>query len=119
MRKLILPGILAGIMISAVAMLLSLGRECRALKSENAVLTARLARAEAVSEAVVKIDGLYSAARTENADLASRLSIAEAAPANCASDLKDAVADRPRRKKKPAGVLPLPGYSGEPAVTDK
>jgi len=111
MKKLAFPIIVLTVLISAFAALTKMNRDRREAIAQNAVLTERLARAEAVSAAVMKIDELYRQEKADNAALSARLAIVEAASKN-RTDLKDAVADRPKTKKRKRAVPPsLPGYN--------
>ncbi|MFI5348437.1 MAG: hypothetical protein ACHQ2Z_02745 [Elusimicrobiota bacterium] len=113
MRKLTVPLIALVLVASAFAAVAKLTRDRRAARAENAVLAERLARAEAVSAAVVKIDKLYRESQDANAALTGRLAIAEAASQSCRTEFKDAVADRPKSKKRrPARrEIKLPGFN--------
>jgi hypothetical protein len=113
LKKIGLPVIVLAIIVSAFAAVTKMSRERSAARAETAVLAERLARAEAVSAAVLKIDELYHQEKAENAALAARLAIAESAALDRA-ELKDAVADRPKpkkKKKKPVRPTQLPGYN--------
>lgn len=111
MKKIAFPVVVFAIVASAFAAATKMGRDRDAARAQNAVLAERLARAEAVSSAVLKIDELYRQEKAENAALAARLAIAESA-ASSRAEMKDAVADRPKTKKRKAAVTtPLPGYA--------
>ena len=111
MKKIAFPVVVFAIIVSAFAAVTKMSRDRDAARAQNAVLAERLARAEAVSSAVLKIDELYRQEKTENAALEARLAVAESAALR-RDEMKDAVADRPRAKKrKPAVATPLPGYA--------
>ena len=112
MRKLAVPIIALALVASAFAAVVKLNRDRVSARAENAVLAERLARAEAVSAAVVKIDQLYHESQDANAALTGRLAIAEAASQSCRTEFKDAVAERPKSKKRPARrKMNLPGFN--------
>ena len=106
MKKSIIPVVLASVLTVAGASALKTARDRREDRSQSAVLQGRLARAEAVSAAVTKIDALYLEVKDENAVLRRRLASAEAASRRCPAEWKDAVA-QPAPDRSP---LPLPGY---------
>ena len=111
MKRIAVPTIVFAILVSAFAALTKMDRNRREAIAENAVLTERLARAEAVSAAVLKIDELYRQEKADNAALSARLAVVESASLN-RNDLKDAVADRPKpKKKKRVRRKALPGYN--------
>ena len=82
-----------------------MSRDRRAARDESARLAERLARAEAAAAAAMKVDDLYWEANVENAALRERLAMAEASSPD-RTELKDAVAERPKPK-----AIPLPGYA--------
>ena len=94
---------------SAFAAVVKLNRDRRASRAENEVLAERLARAEAVSSAVLKIDQLYREKEAENAALMKRLAIAETDSMTCRTEFKDAVADKPRKRRR--RKMKLPGFN--------
>jgi hypothetical protein len=110
MRRFALPIIALALVASSFGAVVKLRRDRRAAREENAVLAERLARAEAVSAAVVKIDKLYRESQDANAALTGRLAIAEAASQSCRTEFKDAVADRPKSKKR-SRKMKLPGFN--------
>ena len=98
-EKIILPAVVLASIIASLGAMLRMDAERNA------------ARAEGVSAAVMKIDKMYREATDDNVLLTERLSLAEAATRNCRPKLKDAVAERPRIKKRsPVSTVPLPGY---------
>ena len=111
MKKLAVPIIALALVASAFAAVVKLGRDRRAAREENAVLAERLARAEAVSTAVMKIDKLYRESQDENAALAGRLASAEAASLSCRTEFKDAVADKPKKRRRVHRKMKLPGFN--------
>jgi hypothetical protein len=108
MRKIIFPVVALAVVVSSFAAVMKMSQDRRELAE-------RLARAEAVSTAWLKIDGLYRRAQDENAALRGRLAIVEASSLNCRADFKDAVADRPKPEKRRIvrSIVPivLPGYN--------
>ena len=92
------------VVVTSFAAVLKMSRDRRALAE-------RLARAEAVSAAVLKIDGLYRQAQDENALLKGRLAIV-ASSRSCRAEFRDAVADRPRlESRRIVRPMTLPGYN--------
>ena len=137
MKKIFSPVLLSALLVTLLAgAAFKLSQDRRAARLENAALTERLARAEAVSTTVMQIDRLYREAQDENAALARRLASAEAALKNLQArskgknaaaarrrtiasaslrsrqaQFKDAVADSPNRRKASFRTVALPGYA--------